>query len=73
MNFNKYFNKFGKIYLILFTIIIVAFLYFFNNQFKVIEGNKLKEKGEDDEGRKNDAEVAYTITDEVLPPVGTGR
>lgn len=68
MNFNKYFNKFGKFYLILFTIIIVTFLYFCNNQFKVIEGNKLKDKGEDEEGSKNEAKTAYTITDQVLPP-----
>jgi len=68
MKFNKYFIKFGKIYLILFTIIIVTFLYFCNNQFKVIEGNKFKDKGEDEEDGKNEANKAYTISDAVLPP-----
>jgi len=68
MNLNKYFNKFGKFYLLLFTIIIVAFLYFFNNQFKLIEGNKLKKKGKNEGAAKSESEVPYIITNEVLPP-----
>jgi hypothetical protein len=51
----------------LLAIIGSMLFYVMNNQFKVIEGNKLRETGEDSDGAKNEAEAPYTITNEVLP------
>ena len=68
MNFNKFIKKINTSYLILFIIIIFGTLYFFSNNFKLIEGNRLKDKGKNESGAKEEAEAPYTITNEVLPP-----
>ena len=48
--------------------LIFASLYFCYNNFKLIEGNYLKDKGKDDDGAKGLAEGPFTTTDELLPP-----
>jgi len=68
MNFKKLIKKFFKPYLILIIVLIFGSLYFLTNNFKLIEGNKLKDKGKDEGGAKEEAEATFTITNEVLPP-----
>lgn len=68
MNFKKLIKKFFKPYLILIIVLIFGSLYFLTNNFKLIEGNKLKDKGKDEGGAKEEAEAPFTITNEVLPP-----
>lgn len=68
MNFKKLIKKFFKPYLILIIVLIFGSLYFLTNNFKLIEGNKLKDKGKDEGGAKEQAEAPFTITNEVLPP-----
>ena len=77
MIFNKTFIKkwikngsslFNITNLFIFLIFITG-LYLINDNFNLIEGNeKLKDKGNDEDGAKNDAENSYTVSDEVLPP-----
>lgn len=64
MNFKKLIKKFFKPYLILIVVLIFGSLYFLTNNFKLIEGNKLKDK----RGAKEEAEAPFIITNEVLPP-----
>ena len=68
MNFKKFIKKFFKKYLILIITLILGSLYFLTNNFKLIEGNKLKNKGKDEKGAKEQAVIPFTITNEVLPP-----
>lgn len=68
MNFKKLIKKFFKPYLILIIVLIFGSLYFLTNNFKLIEGNKLKDKGKNEGGAKEEAEAPFTITNEVLPP-----
>lgn len=68
MNFNRFLKKINIQYLILILLFIFGILYFFSNNFKLIEGNKLKNKGKDEQGAKDEAEAPFLITNEVLPP-----
>jgi hypothetical protein len=68
MNFKKFIKKFFKPYLILIVVLIFGSLYFLTNNFKLIEGNKLKDKGKNEGGAKEEAEAPFIITNEVLPP-----
>jgi hypothetical protein len=68
MNFKKFLKKINIPYLILIVLLIFGSLYFLTNNFKLIEGNKLKDKGKDEEGAKEQVEAQFIITDEVLPP-----
>tara|TARA_B100001175_G_scaffold315969_1_gene328733 strand:- start:8257 stop:8526 length:270 start_codon:yes stop_codon:yes gene_type:complete len=77
MTFNKKFIKhsiknitslFNITNLFLFVVFIIALFYFFNNKITLIEANqKLKDKGNDEEGAKNIAKNSYTISDQILP------
>tara|TARA_Y100000816_G_scaffold289936_1_gene277485 strand:- start:1893 stop:2138 length:246 start_codon:yes stop_codon:yes gene_type:complete len=67
MNFNKFLKKIKTPYLILTVLLIFGSLYFLTNNFKLIEGNDLRREGSDEAGAQGEAEVAYTITNEVLP------
>jgi len=84
MNLNKIIKHYIKPHIILLIIIFIASLIFlnyyipygssirriifFNNNFKLIEGNTLKDKGKNESGAKEESEAQYTITNEVLPP-----
>jgi|TARA_B110000483_G_scaffold235176_1_gene306315 hypothetical protein len=47
---------------------IITCYYFIKNKFKIVEGNSLKEKGEDEEGNKRGVEDKYNTTSNLLPP-----
>lgn len=68
MNLKKIIKNFVKPHIILLVLLIFASLYLLTNNFKLIEGNKLKDKGKNEGGAKEESEAPFTITNEVLPP-----
>ena len=77
MLFNKKFLKiwiknrsivFNMTNVLILAAFITAFLFIYNNNIKIIEGNRLKDKGKDEEGAKEESAAPYAITNEVLPP-----
>ena len=68
MNLKKIIKNFVKPHIILLVLLIFASLYLLTNNFKLIEGNKLKGKGKNEGGAKEESEAPFTITNEVLPP-----
>jgi hypothetical protein len=68
MNLKKIIKNFVKPHIILLVLLIFASLYLLTNNFKLIEGNKLKDKGKNEGGAKEQSEAPFTITNEVLPP-----
>tara|TARA_B100001175_G_C19505342_1_gene640537 strand:- start:2401 stop:2643 length:243 start_codon:yes stop_codon:yes gene_type:complete len=68
MNLKKIIKNFVKPHIILLLLLIFASLYLLTNNFKLIEGNKLKDKGKNEGGAKEESEAPFTITNEVLPP-----
>ena len=68
MNLKKIIKNFVKPHIILLVLLIFASLYLLTNNLKLIEGNKLKDKGKNEGGAKEESEAPFTITNEVLPP-----
>ena len=68
MNLKKLIKKINTPYFILVILLLFGSLYFLTNNFKLIEGNKLKKKGKNEGAAKKQAEAPFIITDEVLPP-----